>query len=187
VKSFTRTAVFQNVFNKMFCSVVEKTLVFSALFFLSSHAIAEGGCPDGYYPANPPATNVCYPFPETENNAQTQQPQIRWANRWGAIAISSKSISGGSSVVGAATSKATKAKAQKAAIAECRSKGGAKCILKLAYYNQCAVLVWGDSGYNLVNDQTIEKATSNAMNSCSKADKNCQVYYSACSLPERVQ
>ena len=112
--------------------------------------------------------------------------EIRWATRWGAIAIASKSTSGGSTVVGAATSKASKAKAQKAAIAECRSKGGAKCSIKLAYYNQCAVIVWGDAGYNLVNEVSLDKATSAAMQSCKKLDKNCQVYYAACSLPERL-
>ena len=89
--------------------------------------------------------------------------------------------------MGAAASKASKSKAQKAAMDECRSKGGAKCVIKLAYYNQCAVIVWGDRGYNLVNAETVEKAKQNAMQSCNNADVNCQIYYSACSLPERMQ
>lgn len=154
---------------------------------MSNSALSEGGtCPDGYYPQTGGGVSACIPIPGYED-AQPQQPQIRWATRWGAIAIASKSVSGGSSVVGATTSQVSKAKAQKTAIAECRNKGGAKCVVKLAYYNQCAVIVWGDAGYNLVNEATLEKATSTAMRSCSKADKNCQIYYAACSLPERVR
>ena len=166
---------------------MQKSLWTLFLLAFAGLAKAEGGCPDGYYPANPPATNVCYPFPETETNSQNQEPQVRWATRWGAIAIASKTVSGGASVVGAATSKASKSKAQKAAMDECRAKGGAKCVIKLAYYNQCAVIVWGDRGYNLVNAETLDKAKQNAIQSCSNADTNCAVYYSACSLPERIQ
>lgn len=163
-----------------------KSKIISALslLLLSKIAWAEGGCPEGSYPANPPATNVCYPFPDTE--ATTQAPQVHWATRWGAIAISSKSTSGGASVVGATAGKISKSKAQKAAIAECKNKGGAKCVVKLAYYNQCAVLVWGDRGYNLVNDATKEKASKTAMQSCSNTDTNCQIYYSECSFPEKL-
>ena len=159
---------------------------FLFLLLFSNLALAEGGCPDGYYPANPPATNVCYPFSD-DGNSQPQQPKVLWGNRWGAIAISSKSTSGGPSIVGASKNQTSKSKAQKTAIAECRTKGGAKCILKLAYFNQCAVIAWGDKGYNLVNAENLEKATQNAMQSCSAIDTNCQVYYSACSVAVRVQ
>ena len=163
-----------------------RLLLFFCILVLSNSASSEGGtCPDGYYPQTGSGVSACLPIPGY-NDEQPKQPEIRWATRWGAIAISSKSTSGGPTVVGAATSKASKAKAQKTAIAECRSKGGAKCSIKLAYYNQCAVIVWGDAGYNLVNEASLDKATSTAMRSCKKTDKNCQVYYAACSLPERL-
>ncbi|MGH8107639.1 MAG: DUF4189 domain-containing protein [Arenimonas sp.] len=166
-----------------------KLLFILSLLVISNSASTEGGtCPDGYYPQTGGGVSACLPIPgyDDAQPQQPQQPQIRWATRWGAIAIASKSASGGSSVVGASTSQVSKSKAQKAAIAECRNKGGAKCVVKLAYYNQCAAIVWGDAGYNLVNESTLEKASSTAMQSCNNADKNCQVYYAACSLPERL-
>jgi Domain of unknown function (DUF4189) len=51
------------------------------LVIFSTVAMAEGGCPPGTYPANPPATNVCYPLPASESNqsqAQPQAPQSQW-------------------------------------------------------------------------------------------------------------
>jgi len=121
------------VFNKMFCSVVKKALIFCALFCLFNFARAEGGCADGYYPANPPAPNVCYPFPETERNTQTQQYQIPLETRWGAIATDNLNVGAKSKRIAA-----------KAAVAQCRSNGGTKCIVDIAYYNQCAVIVLGE-------------------------------------------
>ncbi|WP_392389941.1 DUF4189 domain-containing protein [Acinetobacter courvalinii] len=41
----------------------------------------------------------------------------------------------------------SKRQAEKAALTECRAKGGKKCEVDLAYYNQCAVMVTGDNSY----------------------------------------
>ena len=167
-----------------------KIILILILLFLNKSAFAEGNCPDGYYFTGRmiEGQGVSYPecAPAPQNTQKNQIPQIHWVNRWGAVAISSKSISGGPSVVGAATNQASKSKAQKAATAECRTKGGAKCIVKLAYFNQCAAIAWGEKGYNLVNAENIEKATKTAMQTCNAIDSNCQIYYSACSLAERI-
>ena len=73
--------------------------IFLILFLLTfaGFAKAEGGCPDGYYPANLPATNVCYPFPDAQENQPQQQG--RWETRWGAIAIGNTKNGGGLGLV----------------------------------------------------------------------------------------
>jgi len=42
----------------------KKISLLLSLMLFSNMAFAEGGCPPGEYPANPPAVNVCYPIPE---------------------------------------------------------------------------------------------------------------------------
>lgn len=158
-------------------------LMFGLLAF-AGLAKAEGGCPDGYYPANPPATNVCYPFPDSQE-AQPQQQQGRWETRWGAIAIGNTKSGGG---VGLVKNASTKRKAEKAAMDKCRQTGGGKeCKISLKYYNQCAVIAWGDSMYVTQGAETIEVASQLALKKCGEGTTNCKIYYADCSLPVWVQ
>ncbi len=152
-----------------------------SLLAFSGLVKAEGGCPPGEYPANPPAVNVCYPIPE-----DTQpQYQGRWETRWGAIAIGNTKNGGGLGLVKNAKSKR---QAEKAALNKCKETGGGKeCKIKLKYYNQCAVLAWGDSMYVTQGAENIEVATKLAMRKCSEGTANCKIYYADCSLAEWVQ
>ena len=155
------------------------------LFILSDSTFAEGGCPPGTYPANPPATNVCNPFPDSQGNSRqpsTPQPQGRWETRWGAIAIDTSSASLGS-VVGMQNRR----KAEKAALMQCRARGGNACKVDITYYNQCAVMILGNKKYNTASAATINDATKLGMQTCSAADTNCRVYYAECSPPVWVQ
>jgi hypothetical protein len=95
-----------------------KTILLLGLLSVSNIAFAEGGCPLGTYPANPPATNVCNPLPDSQAPAQ---PQGRWETRWGAIAIGSTASGGG---VGVVADMPTKRKAEKAAMSQCKTTGG---------------------------------------------------------------
>jgi hypothetical protein len=90
------------------------------------------------------------------------------------------------SKVGVVTDAPSKHAAERAATADCRAKGGANCVVKLAYYNQCAVIVWGDQGYNIAAAATVGEATGIGMKSCGKADANCQVFYTGCSFAKRL-
>ena len=98
-----------------------RLLLLFCLLGINSIVYAEGGCPPGTYPANPPATNICNPFPGNQSNGQPQQPQGRWETRWGAIAIGSTASGGG---VGVATDMLSKRKAEKAAMSQCKVTGG---------------------------------------------------------------
>lgn len=57
----------------------------------------------------------------------------------------------------------------------------------MTYRNQCAALAWGDNFYSVRRglDKAMEKA--NALKICNEKTKNCQIYHSDCSYPERVQ
>ena len=146
---------------------------------------AEGGCPPGQYPPNPSNTSVCYPFPESQGPAAVQQlqaPRGHWETRWGAIAIDTSSASLGS-VVGMQN----RQKAEKAALMQCRARGGNACKVDITYYNQCAVMILGNKKYNTASAATINDATKLGMQTCSAADTNCRVYYAECSPPVWVQ
>jgi len=156
--------------------------VFFALSMLSGTAGAEGGCPPGTYPANPPATNVCNPFPDSDSSNQPQQPKVVWETRWGAIAIDDTN-----SGVGFAKNMKSKRKAEKQAMAQCKSKGGNGCRIARSYYNQCGVIAWGDNGYVTASAATIETASQLGLTNCSKSTTSCKIYYADCSLPERVK
>lgn len=162
----------------------EKLLLAIILLGIVSFAYAEGGtCPPGYYPIGGQGASGCAPIPDSEEaDEESSPPSVRWADRWGAIAIDNTS-----SEVGVITSMPSKSKAEKAALAQCRAKGSDACKVKLAYYNQCAAIVWGNTGYNTTHAATKERASEIGMQSCGAEDSNCRVFYADCSLPERIE
>jgi len=161
-----------------------KVLILLGLISLSNYAHGEGGtCPDGYYPQNGGGVNGCIPIPNYDN-AQPEHPQVRWENRWGAIAFD-----GGKGVLGAVTGARSKKLANKAAIAQCRANGGGDNCKKspFSYTNQCAAIAWGQTSYRGGGRSTIEEAKKDALLACTSATTKCEIVYAACSLPERVQ
>ena len=149
--------------------------LFISLFLLSGSVFAEGGCPPGSYPANPPATNICYPFPENESSVPAQ-PQGRWQTRWGAIATDETV-----GTFGFAKNLASKQLASQAAITACKQNGGVRCEKQLSYYNQCAVVARGDTFYAARSEATIELASKRASQKCDSLTKNCSIVYADCS------
>jgi uncharacterized protein DUF4189 len=105
-----------------------------------------------------------------------------WADRWGAIAIDNTNGS-----VGVAADKASKRKAEKEAMIQCRGKKGSGCRLEVSYGNQCGVIAWGDNFYATASSTTIEEASAAAINNCSQHTSNCKIYYANCSMPQRIQ
>lgn len=81
------------------------------------------------------------PAPSEEQSAP-QVPQGYWETRWDAIAIGSTATGGG---VGVSKDMINKRKAEKAAMLQCKATGGGKsCRIARSYYNQCAVIAWGE-------------------------------------------
>lgn len=156
------------------------------LLLIANTAYAEGGtCPPGYYPVNSPGVMGCAPIPNDNQSSTSAAPaRERWVTRWGAIAIDDTAVDGG---LGAVSDMTSKRNAEKAALASCRNSGGTACNVKFSYYNQCTAIAWGDTGYNAARAATIEKASEIGIRECNAKHANCKIYYSACSLPERIQ
>lgn len=164
-----------------------KLLLTVLLFALSNQSIAENGCPDGMTPfqnGNDP-TPKCYPIQGGQNTTPAP-PRGHWQTRWGAIAIGSTATGGG---VGVSTDMLTKRQAEKAAVSQCMATGGGGLCKKyvLRYYNQCAVIAWGDTSPVVQGAETIEIASQIAMQKCSARTTNCKIWYSACSPPVWVE
>lgn len=166
-------------------------LLLGLLLLLGSTVHAEGECPPGMFPTNPPGTQGpvgCAPIPgyDQQQQAQPQQPQSpppQWATRWGAIATD-----GPGGHLGAVTGLTSKSDAQRLAIADCHAKGGIQCEVEVAYDNECAAMVLGHKEHSSNAAATTDEAVSLGMKICANAgDTNCHVYYSACSLPIRIQ
>ena len=171
-----------------------KTLWFKTLWFLAllfgfgaSHAQQPGvDCA----PIQGQGWSGCAPINPSQQSAQGQQLQIPqqlpefWQDHWGAIATDADK-----GIVGTVTNVSNGDKAEAAALADCQSKGGSACKIQLSYRNQCAAMVIGKRGhvFNINPGPTIEQAVQIATGVCSKAANDCHVYYSACSLPQRIQ
>ena len=162
-------------------------LLVVGLLSLSGSALAEGGCPSGMIPYSGTDISSCGPIPagyysDSNNIPKSAESPAHWIATWGAIAADAASASLGT-VVGMSSEQ----EAQRAALAQCRAKGGEKCEVDLTYYNQCAVMVLGDKTYATASAQTIERATQLGMKTCSAENAKCRVYYSDCSLARRTQ
>jgi hypothetical protein len=173
-----------------------KSILFSCLLLgillLTNVVHAEGECPPGMFPTNPPGAQGpvgCAPIPGyNQQQGQQQEPQSpppRWTSRWGAIA-GDESPQHGST--GASVNQPTRAAAEQAALENCKSNGGLTCKIEATYDNECVALVVGHPKANIFTDSTQERATEGAMHSCSsQGNTDCHVYYTACSLPARIQ
>ena len=157
---------------------IKRLIVLSVMFLGVCSSIY--ACPVGMINAG-----ACLPPDDPrlpQNQGPAPPPAPIWADRWGAIAFD-----GSNGTVGVAADALSKRKAQKVAIQDCQKRGGKGCSVKTTYYNQCAVVVTGDSDANFLNAPTIEQATKTGMDSCrARNDTNCRVYYSGCSMPVRV-
>ncbi|SFR90128.1 protein of unknown function [Dyella sp. OK004] len=159
-----------------------KLLILTTLFGLlafQTPAFAQG-CPAGTYPWSGNGVFTCLPDPSYN---QQQQPQStpstllgKWESRWGAIATDESN-----GVVGSSTGMLKEQQAKDAAIADCKTKGGATCKFAVSYANGCGAMVVGDKRFNVDRAATEQEAIKLSMKACSAEDTNCHVYFSSCS------
>ena len=146
-------------------------------------AHAEGGCPQGQYPVSGQGWQGCNDIPGYgQNQAQPQTARIRWLDHWGAIATDEPSGS-----LGVSTDMPSSKQAESSALADCQSKHGADCKVQITYRNQCVAMVVGGKIFNVNPGTTIAQASQAGLKTCSTAANDCHVYYSNCSLAQRIQ
>lgn len=92
-------------------------------------------------------------------------------------------------VAGIVESKSSKRKAEQGALADCKKRGGGDaCKLVFSYHNQCAAVSSGRKGTMYSHAATEEIAVKNSLSKCEiEKGGDCHLYYSGCSLAERVQ
>lgn len=159
------------------------SMIVLAIALLGAHgqATAEGGCPAGMIPYSGTSTSSCGPIPSGPSGYGLPTP--KWKSRWGAVAGDDAKA-----VVGAVINQPSKREAIKAAIENCRSRGGVDCTLTVAYVNQCVVVVTSDTRYAAINAKTAELAAEIGLKDCEeKNDGECRLYYADCSRPLRVR
>ncbi|MBT2746926.1 MULTISPECIES: DUF4189 domain-containing protein [unclassified Lysobacter] len=158
-------------------------MTFALAAFPACSAIA---CAPGEWLQQGAGWEMCVPMPGMSGN--NQQPVTStpvWADRWGAIAVDKSNVAAG---IGSASGMKRKGQAERAALKDCQNKGIARCKVKLAYYSQCAALVWGDHSSSINSAPSKEQAIQIGMDRCFQAkDTNCEVYFSDCSFPERIR
>jgi hypothetical protein len=163
----------------------QSTLLFGLL--LCGVSQAQTACPPGMEEYG---AGVCgYSQPE-QPSPQAPEPHLppspspsqQWASRWGAIATDIQNKS-----VGTASNLESQSQAKQAAIADCRSKGGSACTVEIVYRDGCTALAAGDTAHNAKAGTTVNAASQLAMKICTASDTRCKVYYTACSLPVRIQ
>jgi hypothetical protein len=104
-------------------------------------------------------------------------------SRWGAIAISSSTEN-----VGTVVGQDSRHEAEHIALQRCGVQDGIPdCKVKLSYRNACAAYAWGGNRAGMASAPSIEEASLTALVECNKEGKECKVYYTECSLPERIQ
>jgi hypothetical protein len=120
--------------------------------------------------------------PQSQQPQAPQLPPLIWTDHYGAIATDPIK-----SILGTAIDQTSQSQAEQAAFADCKAKGGTACKQDIWYVNQCVAMVVGETGYNTKAGATIADAVQAAMKVCSAATGNCHAYYTACSLPQRIQ
>lgn len=163
-------------------------ILMSALLLLGTSQVAVSQCAPGVPSAGNPG---CIP-PNQQNSPyyhgdsqrpEVTQPQARWENRWGAIAVDLALAQGGTSV-----GQTSEASASREAVSRCISNGGKNCEVLQVFKNQCAAVVQPSDGGPLstATAATEQEALSRAISRCGRGD-TCQMIFKECSLPERVQ
>lgn len=156
---------------------------------VEAHAQA---CPPGTYSVlggvDVPNGSYCAPMQSDDDDPDSYDgssaPAVvepQWEERWGAIAT-------GEGAFGAGLSFSTEQGAIDRALSECVAHTkGKPCRVRQTFHNQCAALAGGDTGSIAWSSSEVGIAKQKAVAACSQHTKNCEVLYSGCSYPERVQ
>ena len=158
-------------------------------FFTSSMAWAQGcaGVDVGGSYCVPPPGAPDSPLGGGGNSAGgggNSAPHEVWSDRYGAIANDATGKSGESA------NQSSQAQANEIALDKCKQKGGVDCKITLPYRDTCIAIAHGTtSGSGMDSGSTLKAAEADALIACSNNThgQQCSIFYSACSLPVRIQ
>lgn len=153
-------------------------LGFLGIFLLCSlgvEAMAQSQCPPGMIPRPGGCSS---PVGGNSSNYETI-----YQNRYGAMATSPNPSN---NVVGTATAQRSRIEAMELALSKC----GPECRIWFTVVNTCMAVSEGDgeAAHGVVGiGQSLRRAEKNSRKECeSQGFTNCEVKFSSCSLPERV-
>lgn len=143
----------------------------------------QGACPAGYFEIEGVGWKNCAPLPS--NAAPPADLGPKWQTRWGAIVVG---LTPNGSELKASSGQASRRKAEKQALSDCKKMPGVKdCRVEISYYNQCGVIAWGDNYYHTARAGTKSDASAMALEGCSEKTTNCRIFYADCSYPIRIR
>lgn len=117
--------------------------------------------------------------PEAGSDDAALEP--KWETRWGVVATADGAM-------GISEAMDSQKGAEQQAMSQCQAHSGGKaCQVRIAYYNQCVAVAWGDGGSRMTRSPDLKDAEDTALNNCKKSTTNRDLYYSACSYAERTQ
>jgi hypothetical protein len=125
-------------------------------------------CPDPPPPPPPPPPPLVLPPPMVGE----------WQSNWGAVAVDSESA-----ILGSVTGFTRIVRAEDAALADCRAKGGRACVFGYSYKDGCVVMVQGDRTYFFESAETASGAEKAGLDRCRSGQTGCRIRLSACALP----
>ena len=140
------------------------------------------GCPPGQYPVVGQGWNYCAAAPNSAAQSQQAEPSPVWDSRYQSVAAD---IPKG--ILGTSRDQTTAIVAEQVALTDCKAKGGVSCEIQITNSNGCVAMAVGNTRLNLKSGDSKDEAEGKALRSCNEEDQNCQVRYSACSLPKRVR
>ena len=163
---------------------VKRTILVVGILLVGKAAFAQTACPQGAGAGSAqcgPSSLVNGDEPGSQTRSRHSLPSVKWADGWGAIA------GDGVSTFGVATDYPSKRKAKRAAIEDCRKRGGGRCKVNHVFANQCAAIIAGETMSATANAPTSDEAISLGMQTCGQGGgTNCHVYWYGCSLAWRV-
>jgi hypothetical protein len=165
-------------------------LITAGMFVQIAHA--EGSCPEGMAPMGQKCEGGycipnCAPGDYSQQSQPQQLPPVKWADRWGAVAIGGGS--GHPAIVGLSENMANRGSAETTALSKCKSqRGGETCSIRQSYSNGCIALAWGNvGGGGVAVGHDANEAKEKSLALCGKNSSDCEVLYTGCSMPVRIQ
>lgn len=163
----------------IFYSVVVAAILTPTL--ASAQCESGGGINTGGGNCTPPTAPGMPGYANSASVTSSSQTRVKWAEQWGAIVIDETTGD-----TGTIKGRASKSEAVRDATRDCEMYGATHCELMVAYYNQCAAIATTHHRFSWGRAGTEEQAKQEAVRSCETDSSQCEVAYSACSLPKRI-